>query len=558
MKKFINYTLSTILTLSAMNVRASDEYREQARANINKSKQQAKTYAEDLVKADFSSALMETLMESYKAGQSSPVFQSYLSDISTLESRVEAIMNKTNQNLSGEDLIKIWDEYKEAVRKRFEISYQAQTTFYDQSLFLDSAQSAIDKFKNVCETGRSQKGIKFYNQYIPNLPPVHSEVMISYDTSDGSYKGSSSTSTSTGKDNDRKVIGTAIEVGSAIIVKVATSGGAGQMVAACQIAAPYAAAAVVAYAIISGALAAHEQRALQEKITEANLMLFRESASDNDVSKYYRETCNNILPIISQMQSKLKLISSDETNRLAAIKAAEQLAPQIATFEASNAEAEKVTPHVTLFQALKAKVCKEKVDADANTVCFKSPSHFVLAEDESIQLPLDEKAAEAIAAPMIETLHNFGKQYPRDLRGELISAKVVLALGKKWETTSKELETIKFEGIDKSMSSLFTKLQGLFTQLRADKEALWNQKNPQIAEELAVVNAFENLKTTHRNLVNEGIKVIFNRTSREAFQKKAAEYIEKARAFGREYSTHKEVKSFTKSVEAFSRLYKNL
>lgn len=564
MKKFVCYILSTVLTLSAMSVRASDDPRDGARSHIKQTMRDAQTYAQNLVSSDFSAALMDALSEGFKVAKPNPVFTSYTSDVAALEAKVQSLILASNQNqgqpLSGESIVKIWEEYKNAVRKRFEISFQAQEAYYDQSLFIGAAQNAVARFKNVCETGRSQKGVTFQNQYLPNLPPVNYDFYVQYESGNGGglTKVNSQSSNSTGKDKDRQTTGAVINTAATVSLSVAATGGTGSMVAACAVAAPYLAAAAVAYAVIAGALSADEQRRAQDRIAEANVMRFRDTASDADVSRYYRETCQNIMPLISKVQNKLQDIKSDSESRNAAIKAAQLLQPDLEKFEALDANAQKNVKYITLYRDAMAGECKAKIEMEKNPTCFKGTTHYNLASDEKIQLPINEKEMKSIMDPIEASLQQFGKDYPKERRAELISAKLVLVLAPNWEKTNRELSNLSFDTIDSSMASLFQKIQVLFALLRADQDAIWNKKNTELSEELAAVSQFEALRATHRKLVNEGVKVIFNRTSRDEFQKNVASYLQEARAFNRLYSSHKPVKSYMTGVEFLARNYKSL
>lgn len=564
MKNFICYTLSAILTLSAVNVRASYDPRDGARIHITQTMRDAQTYAQNLVSADFSAALMDALSEGFKAAKSNPVFTSYTSDVATLEAKVQSLILASNHNqgtpLSGDSIIKIWEEYKNAVRKRFEMSFRAQEAYYDQSLFIGAAQNTVERFKNVCETGRSQKGVTFQNQYLPNLPPVNYDFYVQYESGNGGglTKINAQSSNSTGKDKERQTTGAVINTAATVSLSVAATGGAGSMVAACTVAAPYLAAAAVAYALIAGALSADEQRRAQDRIAEANVMRFRDTASDADVSKYYRETCQTIMPLISKVQKKLQDIQSDSESRNAAVKAAQVLQPDLEKFETLDANAQKNVKYITLYRDALAGECKAKIEMEKNPTCFKGTSHYSLASDEKIQLPIDEKEMKSIMDPIEASLQKFGKEYPKERRAELISAKLVLILAPNWEKTTRELGNLSFDTIDSSMASLFQRIQVLFALLRADQDAAWNQKNTELSEELATVSQFEILKSAHRKLVNEGVKVIFNRMPRDEFQKNVASYLQEARAFSRLYSSHKPVKSYMTSVEILARNYKSL
>ncbi|AHI06962.1 hypothetical protein BDW_12310 [Bdellovibrio bacteriovorus W] len=562
MKKIIHCSLSVIITLSSLGAHANDP-REQARAQIAKTKEQAQTYASDLVSADFSEALLDVMAEALRAGSPGDAFQVYMNDIASMEERVLGILDRVqqkSQNISSETLLALWEEHKNAVRKRFEISYQVQNQIYEQSLFISAAENALSRFKNVCETGRSQKGIKFYNQLIPNLPPIHSEINLQFNVGEqgGLSRISSQSSSSSGNDKDSQVISTSLNTAAGLSTSIAAAGGAGQLVAACTMAAPYLVAAAVVYSVVASAIAADEQRRAQDRIAEANVMMFRDSASDGDVAMYYRETCQTLRPLITSLQQKLQMIKRDDNERLLTIQAASALRVEIEAFENASAIQEQNMKYLRLYQATRADICKPRYELAENPTCFRNATHIILASDDKVQLPLDEKERFSIIEPMEKSLKDFAKSYPKEKRAELVGAKLVLALGPQWNQTALSLHRMSFEVVDSLMASLFQKIQILFSQYRTDQNALWNKSEASLEGELKAIKAFEDLKTTHRKLVNDGIKVIFNRHSKEVFQNEVALHVQKARNFSDSYKQHREVKSFMTSVDALARLYKNL
>ncbi|NUM41037.1 MAG: hypothetical protein HUU45_05315 [Leptospiraceae bacterium] len=561
MRKLLSSTMSALLVFSSLKVHAGEPL-EKARTAIKISHEQARNYANNLVTQDLVAALVDSVTQSVRYGRESTAYSAYANATSALEKKVNNFLSKADNNPmpSEEFIAAIWNDYKNIVRERFAESFKVQEALYDQNLFLKSAENALYNFHNICNAGRSDTTSVFDVNTMANVGPANFNIYLQYQIgpNGGLTQFNSQSSSAAGGQEGRQTTGAAINTVAGVSSSIAVSGGSGAVVTGAIAVAPYAVAAAVAYAAVTAYQDAMKQKEIDDEITEANVQMLLNTANDRDVAKYYREICRSVSPVISSIQQNLTLAQKGDQDRTKILQEALSLKSDIATFEV-DAEKNKTNKKVSeLYALIIGKQCVVKSEETKAALCFRTGSAYVLASDDSISLPLDANEIEKIAQPINLEVKAFSVKYPNEKIARLIGAKTMLILLPEWERTSSAIAKFTFNEIDKKIYLTFERVQGILAQLRMEKDALWTKSNPDLSNELNASADFEALKKTHRALVAEGIQVIFDRKPRADFQGRVSVYLTRARAFGKIYYKHKEVKSYINCVEALSRLYKNL
>lgn len=562
MRKSIAFFMGSLVVLNPFQGIAAGP-KEVAQKVVSQYQMKARQDAVAMVNEDFASALTQIMSNVGAQYLTAPTAQVYYGKMRELADKVSYVMSGLDAEDTVSDLFvqKVWDDYRDAVRDRFKLSFEIQKNIYDQSHVIDATTEAISKFENVCESGRSEVGLKYQVDLLPNTPNADFSFFVEYKfgKDGGMSRVSGNSSNSTGKDKDRQTVQAGLYTAASVSSGIALGGGTGATVAAATMAAPWLVGGAVAYAAIAHFNAVEEQAQLQLELSDANVMMLKEIATDRDIAYYYRQACRDLLPLTALLRKHLNGLRGSEAERAELMKEVIRHKETLDIYAHDSIENAKNLEILRLAHLIRSKKCVEIGHPNiSEAVCYKNIERFVLVGLPDITLPVDQNLINEIITPLESKAEEFAKKYPREKRAELLAAQVTLILGPHWEVTQKSLNQLSFDSLDILMSSLFERLQLVLAELRAQKNASWNRSGDPIFEEIEIQSDFEKLKKRHRELVAAGVKVVFDRMDRQQFQKSVEEYLSKARLFGTQRRSNKQVRDYINSVQSLVRIYKKL
>lgn len=561
MKKVLLLLVSFKLAFFPHLAAAAEDPRINARALVQASHMKARQDAVSLVNTDFSHALLDVMFQAAAQNQNTSSLETYRQQLGILEGKVQKILQSqdTSAGSANEFVLSLWQDYKESVRDRFALSFKVQEHLYNQNLVLDLTTQSIAKFEHICQNGRSETGLKYYHPLLENLPnpEIYFEWNYQLGSNGGLHQVKGRSSNSTGKDKNRQETESTLYLAASTTSSIAFAGGTGSALA--MAAAPWAVGAAVLYGAYNKFATSEEQRRLQNQIAEANILMFKDTANDQDIARYYREACQDLIPLTASFRHQIEALRGTPEQRDGVIQKALQLREELESYQNESQTQSVNLELLRLAYAIKSGQCLEvSNEGHEKAPCAKTGTHYASKENSDLTLPLDEKERENVMAPIEASAKAFAQKYPQVKRIALLAAQLTLVLGPQWEFTARALHQMSFDTIDSFMSATLERIQVLLAQHRSLQTAHWNQNGDPIFEEMKIQSEFNELKNQQRHFVTLGMKVIFNRMDRREFQKRVENYLEKARKFGRRHHNNRQVKSFLANVEGLASIYKTL
>lgn len=541
MKQLICLSLALTMTLQSTLILASPK--EKAQEAIQSSLAKARADAFALVSQDFLNAMLELMAQTKNSGEPSLAFATYQNQMAALESKMQNLSVQIRENRKPDMIIakQIWESYTDMARERFGISFKAQNELSKTNQTIEIAERTIDKFESTCKAGRSEFGLSYDTVQAPNLPAANVTIMLNYGWGEGGKMGSVTTadSTSTGNDEARNSFGAVINTTAGVANSVAFTGGTGAMVANITTVAPYLAGAAIIYATYAHFAAAAEQAALQKDVVDANLQMFEQIADAKDVAGYYREACTSFVGLTAALRKVLVDIRRSEDSRLKVLSEAAELRPAIEQFGVDSEKHKLDSEVIQLLYNAQSGRCPN-FDAgkkQSEVSCVKTSTGYESRKMEGLKIPLDLKESDDLLQSTKDSLAEFAKTYPQSKQVDLMAAQMALVFGADWQEVESSMVAFSFESVDGLMSSLFQKVQKVLADVRALEAAAWEDPNDPLKKEIVLFNQLEELRRSHRLLVAEAIKVIFNRAEKSRFLEKVRAHAATTTQFARKYGS---------------------
>lgn len=562
--------LLTLLGCSLSQGVLAGEAMESARKIVNSSLAAAKQDASYLVRQDLESVLLQLVQEAQSGANSS------LSPMST-----DAVLEKLEQealriaetkvpdvDLTQQKVSEIWEQYKKLVRERMAASYVIQDQIQHSDQIFKNLSHALESFSGVCKTGRSQAGIDYVISPIPSVCgkrasggshcgpeySVHIGMQYngqsSFDVKMESYSG-------TPEDKNRLTTGQVLYTAASVNASIAYSGATGAVVTKAAALNPYLLGAVIVYGVVSHVLAAEDHAKLLNEIAKANRFMYEHTATEKDVARFYRESCQTIEPIISKLQESLVQLQGSAAQRAELVARAKNSQEERNQFSVKSDEMVKTREWLLLYYAAKSERClnQTKQEPKETATCVLSEGNFQSLRDPDIKIGSDLSKVENDRDQKKKELEDFATQYPLEKRAGYVADTLIDYLAPEWEMTESYWMQFSFQAVDAMMNSAFQRLLLLLGQYRLEKSKEWNNKSDALFADQRLTEEFERLKGQYRQLVGDGIRVLFNHLNRQEFQKKVRVFLKDANGFIKKGYSEKSVLKFSSLVKNFERIY---
>lgn len=549
------------------------EAMESARKIVNSSLAAAKQDASYLVRQDLERVLLQLVQEAQSGTTSS------LSPLKT-----DAVLEKLEHEalwiaeakipdleLTQQKVLGIWEQYKTLVRERMAVSFVIQDQIQHSDQIFKNLSHALESFSAICKTGRSQSGIDYVISPIPSA--------CGYRTGGGShcgpeysvhlgmqYNGQSSfdvkieSYSGTPEDRNRLTAGQVLYTAASVNASIAYSGATGAVVTKAAALNPYLLGAVIVYGVVSHVLAAEDHAKLLNEISKANRFMYEHTATDKDVARFYRESCQTIEPIISKLQETLTQLQRGASQRTELVVRAKTSLAERNDFSAKSDEMVKAREWLLLYYTAKSERCLHQVKQEPKetATCILSEGKFQSLRDPNIRIGVDLAKLENDRDQKKKELEEFAVHYPLEKRADYVADTLIDYLAPEWEMTESYWMQFSFSAVDAIMNSAFQRLLLILGQYRLEKSNEWSHESNALFADQHLTEEFERLKGQYRKLVGDGIRVLFNHLNRQEFQKKVRVFLKHANAFIKKGYSEKSVLKLSSLVKNFERIYVKL
>jgi hypothetical protein len=554
MKKFVS--LLVVTSMLSPYAAFADAAMDGAKAKVQASMVTAKADASSLVNDDFQSLLMEMLLISSTTAQAPAQVQEFRKFDNELQKKIQETIEAIDESKSSDEsvVLKLHQDYKNLFFERFKVALMGNHTSFMANQVFDNAQFALGSFRKQCEQGRSFVGANYMTPAVPNLPEANIEIMVKYGFGNGSSTGvTGSHATSDGKHTND--FGNALYTTTGVVSSIATSGQAGAVVNYCAAAAPYLLAAAAVYAVVSAYMAAQQQAEMQNDIARANEYAFMNIATSRDVAKFYKETCNKMMPIVDSISTQLMDIQSSDHQRL---KYRSEALAHLDELNDYQQESIKITPvedkMLLAYKALNDQCGASKNEAlSKNQTCFAANDNYFDLRNEQVVVPKDKSKLKEIYESSMKVVKDFGLKFPIEKQVDFLRYKVSLAFGESWDLVESELLNFSFDQLDRQMHMLLNKVLTVLSLYRKSYFQK-DQASQKIMDEMGLIDKFEGLKKSYRSMVKMAINVVLGRQDNKSFIAELQKFKKAADAFNRKYFGVKEVQEFSALVNQLEQL----
>lgn len=396
----------------------------------------------------------------------------------------------------------------------------------------------------IPHVGGPQYSVSFGGQY---------NGQMSYDVKIESYSG-------TEQDKDRLAAGQVLYTAASVSSSIAYSGATGIAVTKAAAINPYLLGAVIVYGVVSHLLAAEDHAKLLNEIAEANRHMYEKTATEKDVAQFYRESCSAVQPVIARMKETLHALQESPEARMQLVTQAQNSQEERSAFARESANMAQIREWLLLFHAAKAQRClnQSKQEPKETASCTFEKGVFRSVRETSISIGLDLANLETEVDQKTKALEDFGSKYPMEKRVSFVGDTLVDYLAPEWENTESHFLQFSFEASDALMQNAFQRVLLILGQYRMEVAKNWNTESDALFADQRKAEQFEQLKNQYRQIVGDGIRVLFNHLNREAFQKRVTAFLKEAKPFIKQGYSNSSVMKFSSLVNNFEQIYKKL
>ncbi len=572
MKKFkISFSIF-IIVLACFHSQSvlAGEALDSARKIVKSSLATAKQDASYLVRQDFESVLLQLVQQAQSVNKNS------LSPINTdallgeLEKEALRISEtKTSElDLTQKNVMDIWNEYNKLVRDRMSASFVIQDHIQHSDQIFKNLSHALESFSGICKTGRSQFGIDYMISPIPSIcgsrsgsgshcGPEYSVYIGMQNNGQSSFDVKIESYSGTPEDKNRITKGQILYTAASVNASIAYSGAAGAIVTKAAALNPYLLGAVIVYGLVTHVLAAEDQASLINDIAKANRFMYEHTATVKDVADFYRESCLTIQPVISKIQETLIQLQLNTSKRTEMVEHAKNSQVERSQFSAKSDEMVQSREWILLYFTAKAERCQnqKKQEPKETATCVLTEGNFQSLRNPNINIEADLTKVEVELDQKKKDLEGFVSQFPIEKRAGYVADTLVDYLAPEWELTQSYWMQFSFQAVDAVMNNAFQRLLLILGQYRLEKSKEWDNENSSLFADQRLTTEFERLKGQYRQLVGDGIRVLFNHLDRQKFQKRVRGFLIDANVFIKKGFSEKSVLKFSSLVKNFERIY---
>jgi len=488
--RFKNYLLTFSAILAAFPVRAESPT-EQAQTAVRATLVLAKAKAAEAVTGDFNFA-MTTVIKSLADRPDLRVFsQSLVQEQKELFSALSSI-----EKLNAEEAAQIktkameaYENYKSLVRQKTDLSMQIAES---REIFRESLLAAaftLEQFGNNCKTGRGIGGIGEQAFRYPTLPKADFGIYMSTSGGDLHYN----TSGSSGEKSRNNVVNVTEAIAGQVVITGYTA--EGSAAALCAAATPWMVGAGVAVAVVVAYMNAQEGVQLENEIAAAKNYVFKDSATDKQVGRFYREQCQ---------------------------KMTERTAPLIEAFKAA-------------------------VDSPWDLENLAGPEDLTANIDKLLILIREREALKKLNSGT-EKVTQLETEIAKMTTPEHVAGMAVQALLAQMTNFSATFNKVALDRLDFAQRRAYDNVLRILTLVQRNEFSRYLSGSDEIGRELVAYKKFLSARQLFKKTLAMQIKNIFGEISTEALEATQGELGKLTRELLSQYATSKEVVSFSMQV----------
>lgn len=559
MKNSFKITMAILLFIYQSIALASPH--DNAHKFVESSLAAAKEDATFLVMQDFEKILIDLTVEGQSNATSTIQNEFFLEVQKRIEDRALQLSNRDPDKIEkvSTEIENIWSEYKQIVRDRFALSFKVQDQISHSNQIFNTIQYTLENFEGICKTGRAAAGLNYTYAPIPQARGLQTNIQIGYEHGEGGggFNSKIETYTETGEDKNRLTAGQVLYTVTSINSSIAFSGGAGAVVSNAIAINPYLLAASIVYGVVTHFMAAEEQAKLTNEIVAANSYMYKNTATQVDVARFYKESCETVLPLIQKIRGAVMDLQTSDQKRIELTTRATESIKERDQYAADADKASISREWLGIYFSASAEKClnQKKAESLDNASCKLENNRIISLRNSQISLDSDLQKEKTNFDAYKKQIEDHAKAYPIEKRSLYVLDSIVEILAPEWQQVESNFLKFSFETTDSLINSAYDRVNLILSQYRLEKLKSWNSQEDAIFNESRNSEQFEKLKSEYSDLLGQAIKVIFNHGNRVTFQKNAEAFFKEAKPFIKSLFVNKQVMKFSSLVSNFEKIY---
>jgi len=299
----VAWLMSILLIFSTASPGLSQSPQAQAERFVQSTWTEAEQIARTLILRDFLEAFNAVAEQQRQVGNSLSSVQDPTSQAQALIDALRSVSDTSVIEIErGEvQLNKLLDAYRDAVARRYRMSWYSTNALLDSRELADSLVTISERLRYRCELGASAVGDDFYTAPRPALPQLDFGVSTHFTFSIGSGRLENASGTvSDGKDNDTKgAVTTLASVGASLYCGPWCGAAAGLLVSG-------------VYALVD----MNDRLEEQSDVARAEGYRLSKRAVSSDVNRLYRQQCS---AVVGALQITQQIVNMTKGERAAFI-----------------------------------------------------------------------------------------------------------------------------------------------------------------------------------------------------------------------------------------------
>lgn len=561
-KPICKYLIIASFTLSSIG--QASQPMDAARQIVGSSLAAAKEDATFLVMQDFERVLVSLAEQSQSNSTRITNVDELQLILNQLEREAENLASTKLENitLTRKNVEAFWEQYQVIVAKRYALSFEVQDRIRHSDMVFKALATALESFQAVCKSGRSEKGHDYLISPIPYSRGIDYQIHLGWDSSNdqSGFSAKIETSSANETSKNRAQVGQMLNTAASVSSSIAYSGGTGAAVAKAAAVNPYLLGAAIAYGVVSHALAAEEQAKLLNEIAEANNYMYQMTATEKEVARFYRESCQSIQPFVDRLITVVDNLQKNPESRSQMVKQAQATAEERQSFHRESDLVSTQREWLIVYSAAGSQKClnQKHQEPEETAPCKLENGFFISTRNPAITIKANLETSKETSENYLQEIKKFGEKYPLEKKVTYTADLLIDSLAPEWERTESALMKFSFMSSDAVINSAFQKLLLILGQYRLELHKGWNTDADPIFAELQKTEKFRRLKAQYTQLVADGIKVMFNHLSRDEFRKNVNLFLLEAKPFIKKTYANNTIKNFESLVSNFERLYLKL
>lgn len=523
-----------LIIINSQLVYANQNPMNKANEIINQTKYAAKQDAQDLVEIDVLSAIEHVIRELPQISDFNQEYNFLMSSNEQLKNRFSNIAQKDADQIAKDrdKVMKIYEDYKEAVRLRFKNSFKSAEMNFELNQLVNTINVASKDLERKCEKGNALSYYSYKSGKI-SVPKLEYQLMIKY----SSRLGSDSSTSSIGYDyqiqtaakseslDDAKNVNNALLTANGIIASTAFStntatalnaalvNGAGAIL-------PYTIALSVAASIATTIAANKEQARLETEVSDAQRYMFYNTADSSDVIHYYKQHCRSVVDAFDDIAETVTTIINDKEQRITILEEAKQTREVRAQWQKDSKINSKLQEQLILHQLYQDNKCLEKYSFSYEIERIKG-NNFCYYSDDKVafnkgfqEFDLDKSQLETKIEELESEIKKFSNTYPVEITTTYLNHQLVELIAPRIHIVENGFNIIAFDFIDKQQARAFQKLTQILTyyrKLKLNENAVFKDLKNQVE----VYRSVAKIKADLDKIVALSISEIFSDIGRD-------------------------------------------